>query len=160
MTRDVFFGAAVWCVLAACYLLFAGQVSSQEIAAGLVATAPATGFAVLLHRARSRRMRLRAPWFRLVGRPLAALFPDVVRVGLRLLRALWRPPDGAAGMVARQPFRYGDADAGDAGRRGMTTLALSVAPNGYVMNVPAGDDAVLMHRLAPAVPDPDPEWPA
>jgi hypothetical protein len=42
----------------------------------------------------------------------------------------------------------------------MVTLALSVAPNGYVMNVPAGGDALLMHRLAPAAPDPDPEWPA
>jgi hypothetical protein len=160
MTGDVFFGGAVWCVLAAFYLLFAGQVSSHEIAAGMVATAPATVFAVLLHRARSRWMRLTAPWLRLVGRPLATLFPDAVRVGLRLARALWRPPDGAGGFVARQPFRHGDAGADDAGRRGMVTLALSVAPNGYVMNVPAGDDAVLMHRLARVAPDPDPEWPA
>lgn len=160
MTGDLLFGGAVWCVLAGLYLLFAGQVSSSEIIAGMIATVTATGFAVSLHRARSRRLRLRAPWLRLVGQPLTALFTDSIRVARVLLRALRRRPDGAVGILARQPFRHGDAPAADAGRRGLATLALSAAPNGYVLNVPSGDDALLMHRLVPAAPDPDPEWPA
>lgn len=147
-----------WVALAGFYLLFAGQISVTEIIAGVPATLACAGFAVLLHGAQSRRLRLRAPWPRMVLMPLAALLPDVAKVGGVLVRALWRRPSGTVGVVSRQPFRHGGD--GDAGRRALSTLGLSLAPNGYVLTIPDGQDAMVLHRLAPAAADPDPEWPA
>lgn len=151
---------AAWVILAGFYLLFAGQLSVTEVMAGVPATLACTGFAVLLHRAQSRRFQLRAPWFRVLAMPLAALFPDAVKVGGVLLRSLRRRPDGPLGVVSRQPFRHGGDEAPDAGRRALSTLGLSLAPNGYVLLVPDGRDALILHRLAPAAADGNPEWPA
>ncbi len=118
-----------------------------------------TAFALLLHRARSRHLGLHAPWPRIIFRPLGALFPDAIRVGAVLLSALWRRPLGPVGVITKQPFRRGDDSTGDAGRRGMVTLGASLAPNGYVLHVPSGQDALIMHRLAATAPRPDREWP-
>ncbi|WP_428485702.1 hypothetical protein [Rhodopila sp.] len=168
----------IWVLLAGFYLLFAGQISMTEIIAGVPATTAAAAVAVLLHRARSRRLRFRAPWLHVVGRPLAALLPNAVQVAGVLLHALWRRPDGPVGVVARQPFRQGEGhaddagrrgqadDAGwrgqadDAGRRGLVTLGISLAPNGYVLSIPKGQDVLVMHRLVSAPPSPDRQWPA
>lgn len=160
MAGDALFAITVWIVLTCFYLLFAGQASVSEMIAGVPAAALATCIALLLRRARSRPLRLRAPWPRVVGRPLASLFPDAVRVGRVLLAALRRRPDGPVGMSSRQPFRHGDDDAADAGRRGLVTLGISLAPNGYVLSIPDGQDVLLMHRLVPSAPDSDTEWPA
>jgi hypothetical protein len=160
MIGEMLFAIAVWLALAGFYLLFVGEVSPTELIAAALATSVATGLGMLLHRSRSRKLLLlRAPWPRLVGRPLAALFPDSVRVGGVLLQALWRRPRGAAGMVMRQPFHPGEASALDAGRRGLVTLGLSLAPNGYVLRIPDDRTALLIHRLAPAAPDANQDWP-
>ena len=141
------------------YLLFAGEVSVTEIEAGAPAAIVAAGFAMLLHRAAERSFRLKAPWPRVLGEPLAALFPDAARVGGVLLRALWRRPLGPVGSVARQPFQEGGEDPASAARRGMVTLGSSLAPNGYVLGIPEGEGALLLHRLAAVPLDPDQQWP-
>ncbi len=155
--RATRFPAVVWCVLAAFYVLFVGQPGGTEVIAGAIATLPAAGFAVALHRAGTRRLSLRAPWPRLIARPLAAVFPDAMRVGAVLLGTLRRRPRGTRGVIICQPFRD-DEDA--AGRRALVTLALSLAPNGYVLDRAGGRDALLLHRLAPAAAETDREWPA
>lgn len=160
MAGGALFAITVWIVLTCLYLLFAGQLSVSEMIAGMPAAAMATGVAVVWRQARSRPLRLRAPWPRVIGRPLVSLFPDAVRVARVLLAALWRRPSGAVGLVSRQPFRHGANDAANAGRRGLVTLGLSLAPNGYVLRLPDRQDVLLMHRLAPAEPDSDTEWPA
>ena len=154
------FAIAVWILFAGAYLLFAGQVSTTEAIAGVAATTMAAAFAILLRRAQSRALQLNAPWLRVIGRPLASLYPDAIRVGGMLLQAIWRRPDGPMGTISRQSFHHGaDHAAADAGRRAMVGLAISFAPNGYMLSMPDGQDVLVMHRLAPAPPSPDQEWP-
>lgn len=151
--------AAVWCVLFGLYLLFAGTVGATEIVAGLFAVTLATLFMHVVHAGPGRRLR-RAPPARVLVQPLLALAPDAMRVGRVLLRAVWRRPDGPVGSIARQPFRQGGEDPDDAGRRGIVVIAASLAPNGYALHIPAGEDVMVMHRLAAVPPSADREWPA
>ena len=71
--------------------------------------------------------------------------------------ALLRRPAGAAGQIVELPFRHGDAR--DAGRRAIVTLGASLAPNGFVLRMPAERDVMVMHRLVPAGQSADAEWP-
>ncbi len=147
------------------YLVFAGEVSGTEAAAGVPAAGLVTVYAGLRHRGASRPMRLRGPWLRLVLSPMASVASDAVRVGVHLLRAVFVPGSHATGTVSRQPFRSGGEEPADAGRRALVTLASSLAPNGFVLDVAPSvllpdEHALLMHRLAPGRPDPDREWPA
>lgn len=142
-----------WLVLAAFYLLCAGQVSADEAVAAILAAAVGAIFSVLIRRAADRPLRLRAPWPRTICRPLAALLPDAARVGRVLLSA--RPH----GEAVIQPFAHGGETPEDAGRRALVTLGASLAPNGYVLRIPGATDALLMHRLAHAPPKRDRAWP-
>ena len=158
LTFTVFLGAA------GLYLICAGQVGGTEGAAGIPAAGLAAAYAGLLHRGEARPMRLRAPWLRLLLSSIASVVSDVARVGVQLLRAVLVPGSHVAGTVSRQPFRPGGTGPADAGRRALVTLASSLAPNGFVLDVAPsellrGERALLMHRLAPGRPDPDGEWP-
>lgn len=165
----VLYTSKAWLVFAALYTFFAGQISLTEVIAGASAAALAAICTARLHNKQSRHIRLRAPWPKLLLRPLAALVTDTVRVGAILVSALWRRPNGPVGMITKQPFRHahdkpdsgmGDKDAAvDAGRRGLVTLAASVAPNGYVVRIPHDQDALIMHRLAAVAPSEDTAWP-
>lgn len=150
---------SVWCVLAGLYLLFAGTVGATEVGAGLVLVTLTTLFMADVHAGDGRRLRL-VPAARVVWRPLLGLLTDSVRVAGVLLRVLWRRPADQAGEVVRQPFRQGGQDPRDAGRRGIVLLSASLAPNGYGLHLPAGEDVLVMHRLAKVARSPDPEWPA
>lgn len=152
-------GVVAWVVFLGAYFLFAGQVSVTEIVAGVPASVAVACFALLLHRTQTRRFRLHGPWWRILGQPLAALFPDAARVGRILLRAVWRRPSGPLGVVARQPFRPGGNDPAAAARRGLVTLGSSLAPNGYVLQIQEAEEMMLLHRLAPVLRDPDRDWP-
>ena len=150
----------IFAALLGFYALFAGQVSTTEAIAGIFLAIVMTTYAALLRHVRHRDLNLAgAPWVRLIVRPAASLLPDAVRVGRVLLRCLWRRPAGPVGVVSRQPFRSGSNDPGDAGRRGLVTLGISLAPNGYALELAACDDAVVLHRLAGAAPTADREWP-
>lgn len=150
----------LWPVLLGAYLLLAGAASSTELIAGIPTALAASLFAVLLHHLANRQLTLRAPWLRLLARVARSLVSDSVRVGAVLLHSLWRRPPGAVGSQIRQPFRNGDDTPLSAGRRGLVTLGLSLAPNGFVIAMPGGEDAILLHRLVPAPPSDDQIWPA
>lgn len=152
-------GLVTWVVFLGAYFLFAGQVSATEIVAGVPSSAAVGCFAVVLHRTQSRRFRLQGPWWRILGLPLAAVFPDAARVGRVLLRAVRRRPFGAVGVVAPQAFRPGGDDPAAASRRGLVTLGCSLAPNGYVLEIQQAAKTLLLHRLAPVPPNPDTDWP-
>ena len=144
----------VFLISVGAYLVFAGQVSSTEVAAGVPVAGLVAAYAGLRHR----------PWLRLLLSPTASVAGDAARVGVHLLRAVFVPGSHVAGTISRQPFRSGDAGPADAGRRALVTLASSLAPNGFVLDVAPSallpdEHALLMHRLAPARPDPDEEWP-
>lgn len=146
------------------YFLFAGQASGTETAAGLPAATLVAAFVWLQRRGQTRTFRLRAPWHRVLLKPLASLVTDSPKIGGMLLRAMTSPAGAVAGTIDRQPFRPGGDRAADAGRRAVVTLASSLAPNGYVLDIPpsvvlGGAEVLLMHRLAPSPPEPDAEWP-
>lgn len=150
--------AAVWCVLFGIYLVCAGTISANEIGAGLVLATLATTFMAFVQAGRERRLRI-VPPLRVLGRPLLGLVTDSVRVGGALLRAVGRRPGGMLGEVVRQPFRQGGEAPADAGRRGLVILSASVAPNGYALHIPEGEDVLVMHRLVSVPPSPDRDWP-
>ena len=150
--------SVAWCVLFGLYLVLAGSTGVTEIAAGAGATSLATLLIVLVHDKRRRSLVLRPPP-RVLLRSAIALATDSARIGLVLLRAILRRPPGAVGSVVRHPFAGGGETARDAGRRGLVTLLASLAPNGFVLHVPGGDDGLMLHRLAPAPLSGDQDWP-
>ena len=151
--------AALWIAFLGLYLLFAAPVSTQELIAGVPSAAAITGFALLYRHAEERRMDLRAPWFRVTLCALAAVPPDVLRVGRALLRSLWEPRSAQTGLAAHQPFLQGNDTAADATRRALVVLGTSLAPNGYVLMMPEGSETMVLHRLVHVAPRPDREWP-
>jgi hypothetical protein len=155
---DGLLAAIVWCVLFGLYLLFAGTVGVTEAIAGVVAASLATGLMAFVHAGRDRFLRLRPP-LRALARPLLGVVTDSGRVAAVLVRAILRRPVGPVGTVVRQDFRQGGENADDAGRRGIVTLSASLAPNGYTLHIPEGENVMVMHRLAAVAPSPDREWP-
>ena len=138
------------------YLLLAGQAGGTEFAAAVPAVLLAAGMGRALQAHADRRVQLRAPWPRVLLRPSASICLDSVRVGIALLHAIARP-DAHAGEISRQAFRAGGGQPHEAGRRALVVLGASLAPNGLVVDVSA--DALSMHRLVPARPQDDTEWP-
>ncbi|HST74099.1 MAG TPA: hypothetical protein VLJ20_01915 [Acetobacteraceae bacterium] len=144
---------STWTVLAAFYLLCAGGFTADELIVAAASGLVGTGLSVLIRRDAERRFRLRAPWRRVILRPLANLAPDAARVARVLLSAHPR------GEAVVQPFAPGGATPRDAGRRALVTLAASLAPNGYVLRIPDASDGLVMHRLAHVPPPQDKVWP-
>jgi hypothetical protein len=148
----------VWCVLAVLYAVLAGSKSLHEALAGLGAVTAATLLMLVVHRDDGRRLLLR-PGIRVIAGPMLSVVTDSVRVGMVLSRAIARRPDGIQGMVSRQAFRSGSETPADAGRRGLVTLAASLAPNGFVLHLPGEQEVLVMHHLSPTKPPADRDWP-
>ena len=136
----------IWVSFAAAYGLFAGQLSLTEAMAGVPAAVIVTVYVLVLRRRAERSLRLQAPWLRLVGRVV--------------VRALVRRPDGGVGRLMRQPLLQAGEAAVEAGRRGLVSLAASVAPNGFVVEIPARADAMVVHRLVDVPVAAEQAWPA
>lgn len=145
-------------ILCGMYLLFAGQIDTAEIIAGLPAVALAAVFAAGQSRQARRRYALIAPWPRLLLQAGRALARESWLVGAVLLGTLWRRSAGPRGAITAEVFEPGGDDPVSAGRRALATLERSLAPNGFAVAFRPG--AILLHRLAPAPASPNPEWPA
>ena len=150
---------AVFVMSGGLYLLFAGQLSTTELIAGGCVAIGFTCLQTVLRLREERRLSLPIPPVRLLLKPIAALMLDAGRVAQVLVRVILRHPRGSVGTISPQPFREGDG-AHDRGREAMVILATSLAPNGYTLERRPGDGGLLMHRLAEARPNRDPEWPA
>ena len=135
-------------VLAAIYLLFAGQLSTTEAIAGVPVSLGTALYAYALRRTASRPLGLAAPWGRLMLSVAKSIVLDTGRVAAVLIR-------GGHGTSDRQPFHAGAAP--EVGRRALVTLALSLAPNGFVTEI--GPDELMLHRLTSHAPNPDRAWP-
>lgn len=138
----------------ALYLLLAGEVSIGEVIACAAAVALASGYAFARAGTASVPMRLPLRAVPVLGRAARSVIPDTLRVGRALLAAF----RGAEGSVCRQAFHFGGDNPADAGRRACVVIAISLAPNGYVLGAEDDGDLVL-HRLHPAPPSDDREWP-
>jgi hypothetical protein len=140
--------AVLWVV----YLALAGTLSAAEIATGFVAAGCGAALSSLLARLGRRKFSLRAPWPWLMARVLMMLVSDTVKVGAALARASFtRGP----GLCLNQPFSPGGEDA--AGRRALVTLLASITPDRFVLDIEQRQ--LALHRLVPAPPDADPQWP-
>jgi multisubunit Na+/H+ antiporter MnhE subunit len=130
------FASVAWVGLAATYLLFAGQISQTELIAGLGASLAAAAYALTARHVAEQPLNLRLPWHRVVARVAKSVVVDTIRVGLALIRAT----PGSLSRRASAPA--------DAGHRAVAILALSLAPNGVVVDTQDGD--VLLHQLVRA----------
>lgn len=146
---------AKFSLLFGCYLLFAGQVSTDEIIAALCCAAAATAVSLTIPLVAERHFGFGGvPWFQLIRQACASLLSDVPRVALRLLR-----PHLPSGVLQRWPLVGTGDDPHTTARRALVTLANSLAPNSYVVTVLGGRGELLVHRLIPDEPPHDPEWP-
>jgi len=144
--------------LAVCYFLFAGQFSTQELLSAGVACCAALGFAAIVHRTAERRFECaRCAW--VCARVMAAVAAQAWVVAGVLCRAIWRRPSGAVGTLRQQPFVHGQDSPTDAGRRAAVTLARSVAPEEFVLDIPEHGDWLLVHTLCRWRPIKDRQWP-
>lgn len=137
------------------YLLLVAQVSPDELIAGASCAAAATALSQLIPFIAARHLRLNGvPWPHVIGATLRALGADTLRVGAWLARPTIPP-----GTLHRQPFAAAGHRPEDTARRGLVTLAASVAPNTCVVAVLTGKQELLVHRLAPAEPPQARDWP-
>lgn len=143
-----------WAALTALYLALVGQVPIAEVVAGLLSGLAAMLLSWALRAMAERPFALRAPWHRLVPRLALSLARDAARVAIALAKAI---PAGGTGESLRQPFAADGDGAAGAGHRALAVLLASLAPNGYVIET--GKRALQLHRLAPAAPSADPQWP-
>jgi multisubunit Na+/H+ antiporter MnhE subunit len=128
--------AVAWVGLAALYLLFAGQVSRNEIIAGLGASVLAALYAAVARHVAKAKLRLRLHWPRIAASVLRSLVVDTAKVGVALLRC-------EPGLLTSR-----EQPAQDAGQRAVTVLAVSVAPNSFVVR--DDGDALVLHELVRA----------
>ena len=149
----------VWLLGAASYLVLAGQLSGDELAAAALLG----GAAALWHRAVLRAGAARFAGDRrmvgALGRAVAGLPGATVSVGRALAgAALGRP---VAGQRISRAFPHGPRDApAEAGRRAAALLATSLSPDSYVLRLPPGEDKILFHSITSRSPGGDPRWPA
>ncbi len=128
--------------LAATYLLLAGQVSRNEVLAGLGASVIAAVYAIVAHRTVETPFGLRLRWMRVAMMVVTSLLTDTARVAVGLVRA-------APGKLVRQPPLPAES-----GARAVAILALSLAPNSFVAR--ASDKETLLHQMVPVKPQQPP----
>ena len=148
-----------WLVLVGCYFLFTGQFSATEWIAGAPAALVAAVFVAMSRHVSRRRLHLEAPWLHLLGEALTALVRDLGRVARVLWHVVFRRPGRPVGRLVRQEFYQGTERPQDAGRRGLVTLSASLAPNAFVIDIPPGEDALVLHWLVCVPTAADPLWP-
>jgi hypothetical protein len=145
-------------VLLGLYLFFAGEVSTVEVIAGIVAAAAATALGIGLVAVAKKHFRV-APPPRAILRPLAALLPETFAVGYQLIRVALRGAGGQQGGFIQQPFDPGGDDARSSGRRAAVVIGVSLAPRTFVIRGDRGE-SLLLHGWPEKRPSADKAWPA
>lgn len=148
----ILFVILAWAGLASFYLLLAGQLSPSELGAGAALATGAAAYACIAHLRAERALSLPKRWKLVALTTATRLFPDAARVGWALLL-------GRQGALASQEFRTGNETAQDAAHRAVAILAVSAAPNAFVVTLDDKGQTMLLHHLAPRQPSRDREWP-
>jgi hypothetical protein len=133
-----------WCLLLGLYLVLAGQTSTDEIVAAVLASAAATLLMMIEQRVSSRRFAFRdVPWLHVVNDTARALIIDTLRVARCLLSS-----PAPSGTIVREPFQSHDRDEAARGLSAVLGLSKSIAPNAYVIEVLLPRHELLQHRLS------------
>ncbi len=150
----------VWLSGTAAYLVLAGQVSLDEVVAGVVLG----GLGAVYHAANGRCSRHSFTFERRAGleafQAIRGLPGAILRVGSRLGTALMHDVEG---HMVEQPFHRGRLDdRRDGGRRAIVVLATSLAPDSYVLRLPLDEETIVIHAITDQPPGTgtDPQWPA
>ena len=152
-------GAGTLVGVVALYFLLADEVSGGEAIASLVVVVIALFYVGALANTRSVPLRLGSRGVGALVRSLVGVVPEMVRVGMALVRAIGGGPDRVQGAVVHVPFRFGALTAEDIGRRAAVVTAISLAPNGIALGMDHEADELIVHQLVPRPVGGDREWP-
>lgn len=158
MSRIVW-APVLFAVLCGFYLFLAGSADGVELSGMAICAALGVALALGLSINAKAPIALRPPP-RAILKPLAALMPELVAVGRRLVAVAVTGTDRHEGGFAQQPFEFGDATPREAGRRAVTLIGVSLAPRTFVVRGHREDSAVLLHGFPPKAVSPDTRWPA
>lgn len=139
--------SAGWVFAAALYLLLIDTTDLPELIVGVGAAAiAATGFELARQQQTVGGVRARLRWLRRIHRPLTKVPSDIAVLSALAFRQLVRPRN-ANGVFRSVPFRCGDDDALETGRRALAESLGSFAPNTIIVGVDAERELLLGHQL-------------
>jgi len=145
-------------VLYALWLALIDNVHRSDLITGLPCAALAAALATAVDVSRTSRAHPRPGMFLRVPLTLVMLVTDTVRLTWALVRTLaGRPVHGRFRAVA-YPTTTGDPAA--AGRRALSEIAGSLAPNRYVLGIDPEREVMVVHELLPSSAPLDPLGPA
>jgi hypothetical protein len=147
MTRRLKFWIAWYLPLVGLYAAFASTINVHELLLGLVAAAVGATAQELVNAQDLVRFRMKPRWLvdlrRLPGEVLADSWLLAVVLWRRVARG-----QATTGVFRTVPFPVVEEDeAVTNARRALVTMALSVAPNIYVVGIEGADGMMLVHEL-------------
>jgi hypothetical protein len=159
VTRSLGFALASWIAFVALYLLCVAQLSLPEFLFGSCVAAATTLFLLIVRRQSSHHFAIYARWLnKLRSIPLQMLIDCAI-----VFRAILRRParSRGSGRFKLRDFHPGNEHPAARMRRALVTIAISCAPNSFVLGTTPNKEQLLVHQLAPTPPkEPrDREWP-
>jgi hypothetical protein len=131
----------------ALYLLLIDTVDLPELIVGVGAAAIAcTGFELAREQRTVGGLRARLGWLADAWRPLINVPADIVTLSSLAIRQLIRPRK-VNGVFRAVPFRCGDDESIETGRRALAQSLGSFAPNTIIIGVDAEPELLLGHQL-------------
>jgi len=131
----------------ALYLLLIDITDLPELIVGAGAAAiAATGFELAREQRTVGGLRARLSWLADAWRPLVNVPSDIATLSSLALRQLIRPRK-VNGVFRAVPFRCGDDESLETGRRALAESLGSFAPNTIIIGVDAERELLLGHQL-------------
>jgi hypothetical protein len=141
---------AGWLLAAALYLLLIDTTDLPELIAGAVAAAlAATGFELAREQQTVGGLRARLGWGATLYRPVLTVPLDLAVLSMLAVRQVIRPRP-TNGDFRAVPFRCGDEQELETGRRAMAESFGSFSPNTFIVGVDSDRELILGHQLRPA----------
>lgn len=140
---------AGWVFAAALYLLLIDVISLPELIVGAVAAAlAATGFELAREEQTAGGITARLRWLTTLHRPLKNVPMDIAMLSVLAVRQLVRPK-AVNGAFRAVPFRSGENEELETGRRAMAESFGSFSPNTIIIGIDGGRELILAHQLRP-----------
>ena len=145
--RRVLAWSVGWTLAAGLYLLLIDITSLPELIVGAgAAVLAATGFELAREKGTAGGLTGRLRWLATLHRPLLKVPSDVAVVSAVAVRQLFAPRK-ANGVFRAIPFRCGEDEALETGRRALAEWFGSFAPNTIIIGVDPERELILGHQL-------------
>lgn len=149
--------SVAWCFAFGGYLLFAGTVSSHELATATGLATGATAWALAITHCSACRFDFTRAHALAWLKAISGLVPALIRTAGVLLEAAVR--GSSPGRAIEPMFLRGEEDdPDDRARRASAVLIASFAPDSFVVRAPEHEHRVLMHTILRADSPRDPRW--